>query len=489
MKARVTQLGRYELRAVLASGAVSTVHEAWDHVIARRVAIKLIDLPDAGGDESRDILARFRRSAQAAACLQHPNIVALYDYGETAEVAFIVMEFVEGVTLEALLESRKRLTAADALPIMEGVLAGLQYGHERGIIHRDIKPANIMLTVDRCVKIADFGIARIESSNLTQVGTAVGTLSYMSPEQFTGEPIDLRTDIYSSGVMLYRVLTGERPFDDGPATIMNKVLHSEPRRVSDLAAGTSQALDVIVARAMARRPGDRFASAQEFRQTLRAAFGEAKVLRTGGITATERLAVRHIRPSLSGPRGYSSYAALAAGTAVGFTLVMGLWYSHRPLLEQHPALTAVSPQGPSAEFTPPSAVDMPPSPPPPQAEREPPQSPESPPPERPVPSLMPPSAGSPESKPQPPASVVRLPRNKPKIPQLHPQPSTPTWFENDKEESQAVPPRAGHGLEKVVPPGPTSEEKPPSAGILGWFGPDANGKMRFVPAPSGPATP
>jgi eukaryotic-like serine/threonine-protein kinase len=188
-----TVLGRYELRAIIARGASSTVYEGWDTGITRRVAIKTISLPEATDPELQDMLGRFRREARAAGALQHPNIVGVYDYGETASLAYIVMEFIDGPTLKSLLGRKHQFAFREIFRIMQDVLAGLQYSHDRGIVHRDIKPANLMLTPEGRIKIADFGIARIESSEMTQVGTVMGTPAYMSPEQFAAETVDLRT--------------------------------------------------------------------------------------------------------------------------------------------------------------------------------------------------------------------------------------------------------------------------------------------------------
>jgi eukaryotic-like serine/threonine-protein kinase len=266
------QLGKYEIRAILGRGAAGVVYEGWDPLIARRVAIKTVRLPDAADDEAADILARCRREAQAAGRLQHPNIVSVFDYGETDNVAYIVMEFVDGTSLKPILDSGEPLAPAETNRIMTALLTGLQYSHDHGVVHRDVKPANIMLTTRRQVKIADFGIARLESSLMTQVGTIMGTPAYMSPEQFMGEPVDGRSDIYSAGVVLYQMLAGERPFDGTMTNIMHKVLHIQPPWPSELSVAAPRALDSIVAKAMAKRPEDRFATAESFSQALQRAF-------------------------------------------------------------------------------------------------------------------------------------------------------------------------------------------------------------------------
>ena len=184
-------LGKYELRAIRGRGAMGTVYEAWDPLISRRVAIKTVRLEAAQEEgeqdpEATEALARFRREAQAAGRLNHPNIVAVYDYGETPELAYIVQEFVDGESLKTMLDRDQVFAPPDVARVMEQLLDGLQYSHERGVVHRDIKPGNVMLTGPGQVKIADFGIARIESSSITQAGSMLGTPAYMSPEQFMG---------------------------------------------------------------------------------------------------------------------------------------------------------------------------------------------------------------------------------------------------------------------------------------------------------------
>jgi predicted Ser/Thr protein kinase len=271
----VQSLGKYEIRGTLGRGAMGTVYDGWDPVIARRVAIKTVALPENPDPETAEEIARFKREAQAAGRLTHPNIVAVYDYGETSNLAYIVMEFVDGPSLKTLLDKQERFPTETIGRVMADVLAGLQFSHERGVVHRDIKPANVMLTSDGRAKIADFGIARIEASSMTQAGTMLGTPAYMSPEQFMGQVVDARTDVYSAGVMLYQLLTGERPFDGGLTAIMHKVLNTEPPPPSELAVTAPASLDPVVKRAMAKRPDDRFPSATAFAEALHAALAEA----------------------------------------------------------------------------------------------------------------------------------------------------------------------------------------------------------------------
>jgi serine/threonine-protein kinase len=181
------------------------------------------------------------------------------------------MELVEGGSLKALIDRGERLPVPETVRLMDQVLGALAFSHQRGVVHRDIKPANIMLTQDGQVKIADFGIARLENSSMTQIGTLMGTPSYMAPEQFRGETVDLRADIWAAGVVLYQLLTGEKPFEGGFSAVMHKALHTEPPPPSSLSVTAPRAFDAVVARALAKRPEDRFPSATAFAEAIRAA--------------------------------------------------------------------------------------------------------------------------------------------------------------------------------------------------------------------------
>ena len=267
-------IGKYEIRGLLGRGSMGAVHEGWDPLIGRRVAIKTILLAedDAGGSSRSASLgsaARFRREAQAAGRLLHPNVVGVFDYVETGCSAYLVMEFVDGRTLSAWLAQNTRQPLPEVLRVMDDILAGLSYCHASGVIHRDIKPSNIMLTREGRAKIADFGIARVDNTNLTQTGMVAGTAAYMSPEQFSGSQVDARSDIYACGVMLYSMLTGERPYaGTGLTDIMYKVLTTEAPSPSGV-AGVPQAFDAVIKQAMAKLPEDRFQSASAFAAALR----------------------------------------------------------------------------------------------------------------------------------------------------------------------------------------------------------------------------
>jgi serine/threonine-protein kinase len=262
---------KYELRGTLGAGAMGVVLDGFDRAIERRVAIKLVRKPAPDDAEAVEAAARFKREAQAAGRLSHPGIVAVYDYGENDDTAWIVMERVDGGTLKAVLDRNERLPVRETGRIMGQVLNALAYAHARGVIHRDIKPANVMLTSEGDAKLADFGIARLENSAMTQVGTLMGTPSYMAPEQLRGEALDARADIWAAGVMLYQLLTGEKPFPGGFSAVMHKVLNTEPVPPSALSATSPPALDAVVMKALAKRPDDRWPDARAFAAAIEAA--------------------------------------------------------------------------------------------------------------------------------------------------------------------------------------------------------------------------
>ncbi|MDD2701606.1 MAG: protein kinase [Sideroxydans sp.] len=263
------KLGKYELRRELGKGAMGIVYEGFDPFIQRTVAVKTIQKSLVEPSEMEEAFARFRREAQAAGRLSHPKIISIYDYGEEGDLAYIAMEYVDGSELKDLLDAGDILPIADSLRIMLQVLDALEYSHQRGVIHRDIKPANIMIAANGSIKIADFGIAKMDSSHLTQAGMVLGTPTYMSPEQFMGKEVDGRSDLYSAGVTLYQMLTGERPFTGSPITIMNKVMHQLPTPPSHFNPKISPALDLVVMKSLAKTPEERFQNAAEFMRALK----------------------------------------------------------------------------------------------------------------------------------------------------------------------------------------------------------------------------
>ncbi|MEI6560223.1 MAG: protein kinase [Rhodospirillaceae bacterium] len=271
-QADISTLGKYEILGPLGKGAMGVVYKGRYPVIERFVALKTVrtDLLKAeDADATLAQIARFKREAQAAGRLSHPNIVAIYEYGEDGPVAFIAMEFIAGRDLKSYFDASERFDTKAIVRIMTEMLAALDYAHKHGIVHRDIKPANIMLTGSDAVKITDFGIARLESSNLTQAGTVMGTPSYMSPEQFMAQPVDARSDIFSAGAVFYQLLAGEKPFSGSLHAIMHRVLNADPEPPSVLNVQVPRAFDPVVAKAMAKRAEDRYQNAGEFARAIR----------------------------------------------------------------------------------------------------------------------------------------------------------------------------------------------------------------------------
>lgn len=265
------RIGKYEVRGQLGTGATAIVYQAYDPIIERTLAIKVVDKARLDPYESKAILARFRVEARAAGRLQHPNIVAVYDFGEEDDLVYLVMECVFGRPLTAYLHGEDFSGEPEkCCDIMLQVLGALAYSHAQGVIHRDIKPSNIMLSRDGVIKIADFGVARLESSNLTQTGDLIGTPSYMAPEQFAGEIADARTDLYAVAVILYELLTRKRPFD-GPnsAVIMHRVFTETPVPPSERNPLLTKALDALVLRGLAKETTERYQSAREFEEAIR----------------------------------------------------------------------------------------------------------------------------------------------------------------------------------------------------------------------------
>jgi len=265
------KIGKYELQGVLGKGGMSAVYRGFDPAISRSVAIKIIAKSALDEGELQHLLARFRHEAQAVGRLSHPGIVQIYDYGEDDEIAYIVMELVQGKTLLQHLRAHANYDLREIGDIIGQLLDALGHAHAAGVVHRDVKPSNIMINNDGRLKISDFGIAHTESSDLTQHGDVLGTPHYMAPEQFLGLDIGVPADLYSVGVIAYDLLTGTKPFSGTSATVMQQALNQRPADPSSLNPKLSPLMDEALQRALAKKPEQRFQSAAEFAAAFRLA--------------------------------------------------------------------------------------------------------------------------------------------------------------------------------------------------------------------------
>ncbi|MGG7572694.1 Stk1 family PASTA domain-containing Ser/Thr kinase [Streptomyces sirii] len=282
--------GRYELGSVLGRGGMAEVYLAHDTRLGRTVAVKTLRV-DLARDPS--FQARFRREAQSAASLNHPSIVAVYDTGEDyvdgVSIPYIVMEYVDGSTLRELLHSGRKLLPERSLEMTTGVLQALEYSHRAGIVHRDIKPANVMLTRTGQVKVMDFGIARAMGDagmTMTQTAAVIGTAQYLSPEQAKGEQVDARSDLYSTGCLLYELLTVRPPFiGDSPVAVAYQHVREEPQKPSNFDPEITPEMDAIVLKALVKDPDYRYQSADEMRADIEAALEGQPVAATSAMGA------------------------------------------------------------------------------------------------------------------------------------------------------------------------------------------------------------
>ena len=261
-------IGKYEIQGVLGRGGMGVVYRAFDPAIHRQVAIKTITKSAMDPADAQYAVARFRHEAQAVGRLTHPRIAAIFDYGEDEQIAYIVMELVNGNSLYDHLQNKASFELGEIGEILRQLLDGLGYAHGQGVVHRDIKPSNILSNDDGRIKISDFGIAHLDSSSLTQVGEIMGSPGYMSPEQFTGDDPDARTDIYAVGVIAYELLTGRKPFLGSNVDIMRQVISDRPANPSDYNAKVSAQLDWAVHKALAKKREDRFQNCREFSLAL-----------------------------------------------------------------------------------------------------------------------------------------------------------------------------------------------------------------------------
>ena len=262
--------GRYEVVRELGRGSMGVVYQGFDPVIGRTVAIKTMLTEGLAPNEFQEYRARFQREAQAAGVLNHPNIVSVYDYGEDSGVLYLIMEFLEGKSLEKLIEGRKILPIETIIPMCEQVCGALDHAHQRGIVHRDIKPANIMILDNGIVKVTDFGIAKMVSMGMTQTGLVLGTPNYMSPEQVKGRQVDGRSDIFSLGIILYDLVTGEKPFaGQNITTVIYKIINENPIPPRELDATIHPGLSYVICKALAKNPDERYQTCRELADDLK----------------------------------------------------------------------------------------------------------------------------------------------------------------------------------------------------------------------------
>jgi predicted Ser/Thr protein kinase len=258
-KAARRKIGKYAVVGRIGRGGMGMVYRGWDEVLEREVAVKTLTVEGTLDEESRQ---RFQIEARAAARLQHANIVTVFELGEDRGLPFIAMELLPGVDLETLMRSGETLLLEEKLEIMVQVLRGLHFAHEHGIVHRDIKPSNIRLLEDGTAKIMDFGIAKLGGTGVTKTGMMVGTIHYMSPEQIRGKKLDGRSDVFSSGVILYELLCGKRPFlGDSATAVLYKIINDPPPGLDPTVAGAAPELQAVLDRALAKDPEARYPSA------------------------------------------------------------------------------------------------------------------------------------------------------------------------------------------------------------------------------------
>ncbi len=299
--------GRYQVKGSIASGGMAEVFLARDAMLDRLVALKLMHLEFA---RNSAFIERFRREAQAAASLNDPRVVAIYDWGSDAGTYFIVMEYVEGSTLAEIIRASGPLPISKAVKIAVEVLGGLHLAHQKGIVHRDVKPANIAITVGGQVKVMDFGIARAAQDGamtVTQTGMVIGTASYFSPEQAQGRAVDARSDIYSVGIVLYEMLTGVVPFKgDSPVAVAYKHVTENPTPPRVLAEDISPALEAVVMKALAKNPDNRYQTAQQMSLDLGRALRGQQVEATPLLSSQEQTAMMGAVPYDRRPNEYEA---------------------------------------------------------------------------------------------------------------------------------------------------------------------------------------
>jgi serine/threonine-protein kinase len=298
----VTTLGRYQIVSQLGRGAMGTVYRAIDPAIERTVAIKTLN-PDLPDENMAEVKERFLREAKSAGRLNHPNVVTVYDVGETGGIAYIAMEFLEGRSLRQVLDSGEPLPLPTIVSITAQIADALDYAQRFGIVHRDIKPANIMISPSGLAKLTDFGVAYMPSSSMTQTGTVLGSPKYLSPEQVLGLPVDGRADIFALGVVLYEMLARKTPFERPEITVfslMQAICTNPAPRVTAQNREIPAAFDTILAHALGKRPEERYQRAADF---------------AGDLRNYKQIALAATDATMMGPRAADSTLLVRPGTA------------------------------------------------------------------------------------------------------------------------------------------------------------------------------
>jgi len=307
-------LGRYEIVAELGKGAMGVVYRAHDPMLNRILAIKTINTEEAGHEGMAEYEARFYTEAKAAGGLNHPNIIIIYDIGKSGHLVYMAMEYIEGKELREMLAEGKPIAVAQAVDIAAQVGEGLAYAHQHQVVHRDIKPANIMITPEGRAKIADFGIARMRSSETrTQTGVILGSPKYISPEQVVGKRADHRSDIFSLGVILYECITGSTPFNgEGLSALMYQITNHDPAPPSSSNPQVPVMLDYIIAKVLAKAPEARYQSAADFANDLRECKAQIETGQPGpgtGLQTTKPIPVVPLTAAAPQPAGLAAREA------------------------------------------------------------------------------------------------------------------------------------------------------------------------------------
>lgn len=327
------KLGKYAVRALIGEGSMARVYRAHDARLDRNVAIKTLkDHLLVDDDTAEEVIRRFGREARIAAKLQHENFVQVFEYVDEWDPPFIVMEFVEGKTLAQLLREDYAFRPGEVVHIVMQLLSALAYAHGKGVIHRDVKAQNVFFLPGPRIKVTDFGIAQIRSSTLTQVGSVMGTAAYMSPEQFRGEVVDHRADLWSVGIMLFELFSGKRPFRGGAETVRHKVLHEEPLfESSEPKQRIPDEFEPVIRKAIAKSPDERFQTAAEFSLALAEAAQEYSSSATQPPKRVAQPRVSTIRQAPKRQMVLGSRGAITVLCAMAATLMGALIYRTLPL--------------------------------------------------------------------------------------------------------------------------------------------------------------